>query len=95
MRYAPDRSMTPNARLTLFFESVLGALERLRTTRVASLADEARKLYRGAMTKVLTKVAYWYPASTSTPRWRACRRILTSRRSGSASSPLAAVSAEF
>ena len=27
----------------------------------SSLADEARKLYRGAMTKVLTKVAYWNP----------------------------------
>ena len=59
MRYVPESNVSPNARLTLFFEGVLGALEHLRTTRAASLADEARKLCRGAMTKVLTKVAYW------------------------------------
>ena len=27
VRYAPERSGTPNAKLTLFFEGVLGALE--------------------------------------------------------------------
>ena len=39
----------------------LGALEQFRSNRAASLANEARKLCRGAMTKVLTKVAYWNP----------------------------------
>ena len=53
--------MSPIAKLTLFFEGVLGALEQFLSNRAASLADEARKLCRGAMTKVLTKVAYWNP----------------------------------
>ena len=47
--------------MTLFFEGVLGALEQLHSNRAASLADESRRLCRGAMTKVLTKVAYWNP----------------------------------
>ena len=53
--------MSPNAKLTLFFEGVFGALEQFRSNRAASLADEARKLCRGAMTKVLTKVVHWNP----------------------------------
>ena len=61
VRYAPERSGTPNAKLTLFFEGVLGALEQLHSNRATSLADEARRLCRGAMTKVLTKVAHWNP----------------------------------
>ena len=58
VRYAPEHSGTTNAKLTLFFEGVLGALEQLHSNREASLADESRRLCRGAMTKVLTKVAY-------------------------------------
>ena len=61
VRYAPERSGTTNAKLTLFFECVFGALEQLHANRAASLADEARRLCQGAMTKVLSKVAYWYP----------------------------------
>ena len=61
MRYAPDCSTTPNARLTIFFEGILGALEQFHSNRAASLANEARMLCRGAMTKVLTKLAYWNP----------------------------------
>lgn len=61
VRYAPEPNMSPNAKLTLFFEGVLGALEQFRSNRATSLADEARRLCRGAMTKVLTKVAYWSP----------------------------------
>ena len=53
--------MSPNARLTLFFEGVLGSPKHLRSNRAASLADEARKLCRGAMTKVLMQVAHWNP----------------------------------
>ena len=53
--------MSTNCSLTLFFEKVVGALERLHANRTASLADEARRLCQGAMTKVLAKVAYWYP----------------------------------
>ena len=62
VKYAPERSGTTNAKLTLFFECVLGALEQLHANQAASLADEARRLCRGAMTKVLTKVAFWNPA---------------------------------
>ena len=61
VRYTPERNMSPNAKLTLFFEGVFGALEHLHSNQAASLADEARMLCRGAVTKVLTKVAYWYP----------------------------------
>ena len=61
MRYTSERNVSPNAKLTLFFEGVFGALEQFHSNRVASLADEARKLCQGAMTKVLTKVAYWNP----------------------------------
>ena len=61
VRYTPERNVSPNAKLTLFFEGVLGALEQFRSNRAASLADEARRLCRGAMTKVLTKVAHWNP----------------------------------
>ena len=58
MRYTPERNVSPNAKLTIFFEGVLGALEQFHSNRAASLADEARRLCRGAMTKVLTKVAH-------------------------------------
>ena len=61
IRYSPEPNVSPNARLTLFFEGVLGALERLRSNRATSLANEARKLCRDALTTVLTKVAYWNP----------------------------------
>ena len=61
VRYAPEHSGTTNAKLTLFFEGVLGALEQFHSNRAALLADENRRLCRGAMTKVLTKVAYWNP----------------------------------
>ena len=61
MRYIPEPNVSPNAKLTLFFEGVLGALEQFRSNRASSLANEARKLCWGALTKVLTKVAYWNP----------------------------------
>src|SRR4051812_43195428 len=61
MRYAPERSGTVNAKLTQFFEDVLGALAYLHSNRAATLAGEARRLCRRVMTKVLTKVAYWNP----------------------------------
>ena len=61
VRYTPERNASPNAKLTLFFEGVLGALEHFRSTRMTFLANEARRLCRGAMTKVLTKVAHWNP----------------------------------
>ena len=61
VRYAPEPNVSPNAKLTLFFEGVLGALEQFRSNRATSLANEARKLCWGALTKVLTKVAYWNP----------------------------------
>ena len=66
--------MSPNARLALFFEGVVGALERLRSNRAASLAEEARRLYRGAMTKVLTKMAYWN-CRGYTPRYDLARVV--------------------
>ena len=61
MRYALERSGTVNTKLTLFFEGVLGALAYLRSNRTATMAEEARRLCRGVVTKVLTKAAYWNP----------------------------------
>ena len=61
VRYTLERNASPNAKLTIFFEGILGALEQLHSNRAASLADESRRLCRGAMTKVLTKVAHWNP----------------------------------
>ena len=61
VRYAPERSGTVNTKLTLFFEGVLGALAYLHSNRAATLAGEARRLCRGVLTKVLTKMAYWNP----------------------------------
>ena len=58
VRYTPERNVSPNAKLTLFFEGVLGALEQLHSNRAASLAKESRRLCQGAMTKVLTKMEH-------------------------------------
>ena len=38
-------------------ERILDALEQLRSNRATYLANESRRLCRGALTKVLTKVA--------------------------------------
>ena len=61
VRYAPERSGTVNAKLTQFFEGVLGALAYLHSNRTATLAEEARRLCRRVVTKVLTKMVYWNP----------------------------------
>ena len=62
VRFSQEANTSPNARLTLFFERVLDALEQLRSNRAAYLANEARRLCRGALTKVLTKVAFRNPS---------------------------------
>ena len=61
-RYSQEANISPSARLTLFFEGVLEALEQLHSNRAAYLANEAWRLCRGALTKVLTKVAFWNPS---------------------------------
>ena len=43
-RYSPEANMSANARLTLFFEGVLEALEQLRSNQATYLANEDRKL---------------------------------------------------
>ena len=61
VRCTPEPNTSPNAKPTLFFEGALGALERFNSNWASSLANEAWVLCRGAMTKVLTKLAYWNP----------------------------------
>ena len=61
VRYTPERSGSINTKLTQFFEGVLGALGYLHSNRTATLAEEARRLCRWDVTKVLTKVAHWNP----------------------------------
>nr|XP_040258364.1 basic proline-rich protein-like [Aegilops tauschii subsp. strangulata] len=68
VRYAPDRSMTPNARLTLFFEGVHGALEHFRSTRATFLANEAQRLCRGAMTKCVLAVGTIFAITAAASR---------------------------
>ena len=58
VRYVPELGVSANCSLTMFFEKVVGALQWLHANWAASLADESRRLCRGAMTKVLTKMAY-------------------------------------
>nr|XP_020161452.1 uncharacterized protein CG45076-like [Aegilops tauschii subsp. strangulata] len=58
VRYSLEPNVSPNAKLALFFEGVLGALEQLRSNRAAYLANEARRLCRSALAKVLIKVAF-------------------------------------
>ena len=48
VRYVPERSVRANCSLTMFFEKVVGTLERLHANRAASLADESRRLCQGA-----------------------------------------------
>nr|XP_020153351.1 translation initiation factor IF-2-like [Aegilops tauschii subsp. strangulata] len=52
IKLSEDRNISPNARLTLFFERILDALDQLRSNRATYLANEARWLCRGALTKV-------------------------------------------
>ena len=61
VRYTPERSGTVNAKLTQLFEGVLGALAHLHSNGTATPAEEARRLCRRVVTKVLTKTAYWNP----------------------------------
>ena len=57
-RFSHEVNVVDSARLTLFFERVLDALKLLHSNRAPYLAEESRKLFQGAVTKVLTKVAY-------------------------------------
>nr|XP_040256264.1 plectin-like [Aegilops tauschii subsp. strangulata] len=57
-RFSHEERVTPSARLTMFFEAVLDALMLLHSSRATQLANEFRKLCRGVLLKVLTKVAY-------------------------------------
>nr|XP_020186146.1 coiled-coil domain-containing protein 157-like [Aegilops tauschii subsp. strangulata] len=62
VRYSQGPNVIPNARLTLFYEGVLNALEQLRSKRATHLANGPRGQCRGTLTKVLTKVALWNPS---------------------------------
>ena len=61
-RFSQEENVSQSARLTMFFERVLDALVLLHFNGANHLANEARKLCRGALTKVLTKVAFWNPS---------------------------------
>ena len=58
IRYSHDDRISESARVTMFLEVVLEALKLLHDRRATHLANESRKLCRGALLKVLTKVAY-------------------------------------
>nr|XP_040258271.1 uncharacterized protein LOC109754103 [Aegilops tauschii subsp. strangulata] len=48
--------------LKLQLGALEGMLSELRSNRADDLANESRRLCRGALTKVLTKVAFWNPS---------------------------------
>ena len=62
IRFSHNDRITESTRVTMFFEAVLDALKVLHNSRVTHLAKESRKLCRGALFKVLTKVAYRNPS---------------------------------
>nr|XP_020182875.1 translation initiation factor IF-2-like [Aegilops tauschii subsp. strangulata] len=92
--FVDERSGSTRAKLTLFFEVVLGALEQLKSNRESTLADESRRMCLGAMTKVLTKLAFRYPDLDFNDAVDTCRKTRTSLGLRSASSPSPAASAE-
>jgi hypothetical protein len=60
-RFSHGRGISESARLTMFFEAVNEALKLLHSNRATQLASESRKLCRGVLLKVLTKVVYRNP----------------------------------
>nr|XP_020197718.1 uncharacterized protein LOC109783531 [Aegilops tauschii subsp. strangulata] len=56
-----DERVTHSSRVIMFFEAVVDALKLLHSSRATQLAKESRKLCRGVLLKVLTKVAYKNP----------------------------------
>ena len=61
IRYSHDARISESARMTMFPGAVLDALKLLHDRRATHLANESRKLCRGALLKVLTKVTYRNP----------------------------------
>ena len=59
--YPSDENLQPSAKLTLFFKGVATALQRLREKIPKQLAYESRKIWAGALQKVLVKVAFRNP----------------------------------
>ena len=60
-RYSSDDRVSTSARLTMFFDRVLEALEQLHSNRTTHLANESRKLCRAVLRKVLVKVVHKNP----------------------------------
>src|SRR3989337_3430407 len=60
-KYSSEDRASPSARLTMFFESTLDALQLLQSTRATQLAHETRQLCRAVLRKVLIKVAHSNP----------------------------------
>ena len=59
--YSSDEHLQPSAKLSLFFEGVATALQRLQERIPKQLADKSRKICAGALQKVLVKVAFRNP----------------------------------
>ena len=78
----------------MFFDRILDALEQLRSNRAAYLANEARRLRRGALTKVLTKVAFWNPSVDFADALESLPEDTDLTASKSVSSPSSAASTE-
>jgi hypothetical protein len=60
-RYSSEERISPSARLTMFFESIIDALKLLQSNRATQLANKSRKLCRAVLLKVLIKVVYKNP----------------------------------
>jgi len=60
-RYSFDDRVSTSAKLTMFFDRVLEALEQLHSDRTTHLANESCKLCRAVLRKVLVKVVHKNP----------------------------------
>jgi hypothetical protein len=53
--------MQTSAKLAVFFDGVVEALQQLQDDHRAQLADESRRLCRGVLQRLLVKIAYRNP----------------------------------
>jgi hypothetical protein len=59
--YPTDENMQTSAKLALFFDGVMEALQQLQVDHRAQLADESRRLCQGVLQRLLVKIAYRNP----------------------------------
>jgi hypothetical protein len=85
--YSTAEGDTASTRLTIFFKSLIEALEKHHEARAAYLASESRKLCWDVLFKVLVKVVYQNPGIDLSKVLPVCRGEPTPRPPKSSSCP--------